>query len=160
MAAGESSAVLAALRALLGWVWDLLGPVRRRLAFEHTHDWPTRAVVLGFAAAWAVGSGWLLADLRLRTPAFVVAALGGAYLLYDRPTRRDVVIRGLYGLAMLVLATPVVLSASLFVLPHGTGAVTNPWALSLTVGDLVVLVAFALLAAVPGGAAFVLEYRR
>lgn len=160
MAAGEKSAVLAALRSLLGRVWELLAPVRERLAFEHTHDWPTRAVVLAFALAWAVGTGWLLADLRLRTPAFVVVALAGAYLLYDRPTRRDVVIRGLYGLAILLIATPVVLSASLFVLPYGTGAVSNPWALSLTVGDLLFLLAFGVLAAVPGGIAFALEYRR
>lgn len=160
MAAGESSALLAALRSLLARAWGLLAPVRERLAFEHAHDLPTRAVVLSFAVAWAVSAAWLLADLRLRTPAFLVVAPVGAYLLYGRPTRRDVVIRGLYGLAVLAVATPVVLSASLFVLPHGTGAIANPWALTLTVGDLVFLLAFAVLAAVPGGAAFLLEYRR
>lgn len=133
---------------------------RERVRFEHVHDYPTRAIVLGFAVVWSVYAAWLLADLRLRTPAFVLVAVAGTYALYSRPTRRDVVIRGLYGLALFLLATPVVLSLSLFVLPHGTGAISNPWAVSLTTGDLVFLVAFGLMAAVPAGIAAILEYRR
>lgn len=144
----------AAGRDLLERAWD------RAFGFEHSHDHRTKTLVLAFAVLLAVYASWLLADLRLRTPAFLLVAVGTTYLLYARPTRLAVLIRGLYAVALALLATPVVLSLSTFVLPHGRGAVTDPWALSMTVGDLAFLVVFGLIAAIPAGIAFGLGYRR
>jgi hypothetical protein len=134
--------------------------LRARFEFDHAHDRTTKALVLGAAVLLGAYAGYLLADLGLRTVAFVVVTAWAAYGLYARPTRRDVAIRGLYALAVLVLATPVALAATIPVLPHGTAGIENLLGFVVTIADLVLLAVFGAIAAVPAGVAFLLDRRR
>lgn len=111
--------------------------------FEHTHDAGTTAIVVAFAAVVGLLAGWITADLGVRFLAFVVGAVGSGYLLYDQRTRRDVVVAGLYSIAALLAAAP-------FIYELGTLLyVEAPLRHLLSVADLLVFVAFWLLAAIP-----------
>lgn len=115
-----------------------LGPV-----FDHTHDRVTTAIVVGFAAAVGLLAGWIVADFGVRSLGFIVGAVGSAYLLYRQPTRRAVLAAGFYSLAALVAVVP-------FVYELGLAAnVDDPLRHLLSVTDLLLFLAFWLLAAVP-----------
>ena len=111
--------------------------------FDHTHDSGTTAIVVAFAAVLGLLAGWLVADFGVRSLGFLVGAVGSGYLLYDQPTRRAVVAAGFYSLAALVAAVPVVYELGLVV------AVDDPLRHLLGVADLLLFVAFWLLASVP-----------
>jgi hypothetical protein len=127
--------------------------VRERLRVEHRHPRETTAVVFAFAVLLAWYASWLTADLGLGTVAFVVVAVAGAYGLYRQPTRRAVVVAGLYGLAALLVSTPVFMNLP-FVLSAGAYGISNPAAFTMRLADLVFLVVFVLLGAVPAGLAW------
>lgn len=131
-----------------------------RLSFQHAHSRRTKVVVLGFTAVLATYGAWLFADLVPRFLTFLLVAAVSAYALYARPTPRGVVIRGLYGLAVCLIATPVVLPLSFLALPYGTSAVSDPVPFVFTVADVVFLLVFGLLAVIPAGIGVVLEWRR
>lgn len=116
--------------------------------FDHTHDPGTTAVVVGFAAVLGYLAGWLAADFGVRNTAFLVAAIVTGYLLYGQPDRRAALAAGCYSLAALVALVPV--SYELWVLV----SVDEPMRHVLATSDLVLLVAFWLLAAVVGLAGY------
>jgi hypothetical protein len=111
--------------------------------FEHTHDPVTTAVVLVFAVATGLLAGWITADFGVRLPAFLAGAVGSAYLLYGRRTRRTVVAAGLYALAALFALAPLTFELATVL------NVDEPLRHVLSVTDLYVVLAFWLLAAVP-----------
>lgn len=129
-----------------------------RLGVEHVHSRGTAAVVAGFALVHGAFVAWLLGDLLPGLAGFLLGAAVGAYLLYARPTRRGVVARGCYGLAALLVLTPVALEATFLVAAAGAG-VADPWAFVLSPVTVLYLVVFALLAAVPAGVGYLLDRR-
>lgn len=117
---------------------DRLFPV-----FDHTHDPVTTGLVVAFAAVTGLLAGWITADFGVRTLAFIVGAVGAAYLLYGQPTRRAVVAAGLYSVAALFAVAP-------FLFELGTAVnVDEPLRHVLSVTDLLVVAVFWVLAAVP-----------
>lgn len=124
-------------------VLDRLLPV-----FDHTHDARTTAVVVVFAAVLGMLAGWLAADFGVRFPAFLVGAVGTGYLLYGRPTRRAVVAAGLYSLAALLAVAPLVYELGLI------AGVDRPFRHVLSVADLLVVLLFWVIAAVPGAVGY------
>lgn len=116
--------------------------------FDHTHDALTTLVVVVFAALLGLVAGWVAADFGVRFVAFVVGAVGTGYLLYGQPTRRAVLAAGLYSLAGLLALAPIVYEL-------GTvAAVSDPLAHVLSLSDLLVVLLFWLLAAVPAIVAY------
>lgn len=129
-----------------------------RLRVEHRHDRATAALVLAGSLVLAWYGSWLTADLGLGTPTFVVVAAVAAYGLYRQPSRRDVLVVGLYALAALLVATPVFLNLP-FLLSAGAYDVANPTAFTMRLADLILLVVFVLLAGVPAVVAWRLSSR-
>lgn len=123
-----------------------------RVGFEHTHGARAALTAIAWAAVIAWYVGWLVADLGPRGPAFILALAIAWYLLYAQPTRRAMTVRGLAALAVLLGATPVFLNLP-FLLSSGRYGVAAPWAFVARAADLVTLVVFLLLAAVPAGIA-------
>ncbi|MEF8838767.1 MAG: hypothetical protein V5A18_04600 [Haloarculaceae archaeon] len=111
--------------------------------FDHTHDTLTTAVVVAFAAAVGLLAGWITADFGVRTPVFVVAAVGTGYLLYTQSTRRAVLAAGLYSLATLLAVAPFLYELGLIV------AVDSPLRHVLSLADLVIFLVFWVVAVVP-----------
>jgi len=111
--------------------------------FDHTHDAVTTGVVVVFAAVLGLLAGWLAADFDVRFPAFVVGAVGTGYLLYGQPTRRAVLAAGLYSLAAVAAVAPLVYELGLVV------SVDQPLRHVLSVADLLVVLSFWVVAAVP-----------
>lgn len=111
--------------------------------FDHTHDPVTTAIVVAFAAVVGLLAGWIVADFDVRFLGFLVGAVGTGYLLYDQPTRRAVLAAGFYSLAALVAAIPIVYELAL------AANVDDPLRHVLSVTDLLFVLAFWLLAAVP-----------
>lgn len=123
-----------------------------RVGFEHTHGARAALTVIAWAAVLAWYVGWLVADLGLRGPAFLIALAVAWYLLYAQPTRRAMTVRGLAALAVLLAVTPVFLDLP-FLLAASRYGVATPWAFVARAADLVMLVVFLLLAAIPAGIA-------
>lgn len=124
--------------------------------FEHTHDAATTALVVAWGAVLGGVASWVVADFGVRFPAFAVATLGVGYLLYGRRTRRGVLAGGFYMLAALVALAPVV--SELHVLTvAGMPGVGSPWRHLLSVADLLFVVVFLVVAAVPALAGFLVE---
>jgi len=111
--------------------------------FDHTHDTRTTAVVVAFAAVLGLLAGWLTADFGVRTPAFLVAAVGTGYLLYGQPTGRAVVAAGLYSLAALLAVAPFLYELGLVV------NVDSPLRHVLSLADLLIFLFFWAIAALP-----------
>lgn len=111
--------------------------------FDHTHDPVTTAIVVAFAAVLGLLARWMVADFGVRSLGFLVGAVGTGYLLYRQPTRRSVVAAGCYSLAALVAAVPVVYELAL------AANVEDPLRHLLSVTDLLFVLAFWLLAALP-----------
>lgn len=124
--------------------------------FEHTHDRVTTALVVVFAALLGVVASWVVADFGVRFPAFLVGSVAVGYLLYGRESRRAVLAGGLYMLAALVALTPIVSEIHVLTVA-GMRGVGDPWQHVLTVSDLLLVVVFFLVAAVPALAAFLLQ---
>ncbi len=138
-------------------VWQ---KVRSVFEFEHSHSPGTKLLVLALGVVVGLFASWLLADLGGRTISFLLFTAAGTYALYARPTRRDVLIRGLYSLALLLVLTPVMLNVTFLLADYGTGGITDPWRFVFTAADLLFLVVFSVFAAVPAGIAFLLDRRR
>lgn len=115
----------------------------------HDHPPGTVALVVVFALLLGVAASWLLADLGLRLPALLAGWLGGGYWLYRKPDRRAVAVSGLYAVAALVALVPVAMNVTALAVAGGHGFRAGPFALSVV--DVVLLVVFLLLAAVPAG---------
>ena len=111
--------------------------------FDHTHDPVTTAIVVAFSAVVGLLAGWIVADFDVRFLGFLVGAVGTGYLLYDQPTRRAVLAAGFYSLAALVAVVPIVYELGL------AAGVDDPLRHVLSVTDLLFVLAFWLLAAVP-----------
>ncbi|WP_255196262.1 hypothetical protein [Halorarius litoreus] len=116
--------------------------------FDHTHDTVTTGVVVVSAAILGFYTSWMTADFRLRTPAFVVAALALGYLLYAQDSRRGVVAGALYSLAALVVLTPLLYELTILL------RAANPLQHVLSVTDLVFVLLFWVVAAVPALVAY------
>lgn len=114
------------------------GPV-----FDHTHDGVTTAIIVVLAAVFGLLARWIVADFDVSFLGFLVAALGTGYLLYRQPTRRAVIAAGCYSLAALVAVMPVVYELRLAV------TVQDPLRHLLSTTDLLLVVAFWLVAAIP-----------
>lgn len=123
------------------------------LRFDHRHSRATIAVVVVISLALGWYGSWLAADLGLGTVVFVLGAALSAYGLYRQPSRRAVVVVGLYALAALLVATPVLLNLP-FVLVAGSYGVSDPAAFTMRLSDAIFLLVFVILAAVPGGLAW------
>jgi hypothetical protein len=107
------------------------------------HDAATTAFVLLAAVALGTFVAWLSADLVGRLPAFAVGAVATAGALYTRPTRRDVAATTCYALAALLALVPVAYELPILL---GTDA---PLAHVLTTTDLILVLVFLTLAAIP-----------
>ena len=129
-----------------------------RLRVDHRHSRVTTTVVLAIAVALAWYASWLTADLGLGTVTFVLVAAVAAYGLYRQPSRRAVLVVGLYVLAALLVVTPLFMNLP-FMLAAGTYDVSNAPAFTMRLADVVFLVVFVVLAAVPGGLAWRLSTR-
>lgn len=116
--------------------------------FDHTHDVVTTGVVVLSAALLGLYASWTTADFGLRTPAFVVVALSLGYLLYRQDSRRGVVAGALYSLAALVALTPLLYELTVLV------RAASPLQHVLSVTDLVFVLLFWLVAAVPALVAY------
>lgn len=125
--------------------------------FDHTHDALTTVGVIAFTALTAVWASWLTADLGLRWPVLVLAAVGSGYLLYDQSTRRSVLSTGLYLVAALVVLTPIMFVVPLM-LAAGRPGVESPWMFVVTVADLQAFLTFLVVAAVPAVAGYVIAH--
>lgn len=132
--------------------------LRERVAVPHRHPPGTTGLVVVLAALLAWYASWLTADVGLGTVAFVLVAVVAAYGLYRQPTRRGVLVAGLAALAVLLVATPLFLNLP-FALAAGAYGIEDAAAFTLTQADLVFVVAFVVLAAVPGGIAWWLSRR-
>lgn len=121
--------------------------------FDRTHGPLTTGLVVAFAAVLGLYASWLTADFGARTVAFAAAAVGVGYVLYGEPTRRAVVARGLYVLAAFVAATPFVYELSIL-LGGGYAGVGSPWQHVLSVTDLLFVLLFLVVAAVPALVAY------
>lgn len=111
--------------------------------FDHTHDRGTTALVVAATGLLALYAAWVAADFGARTATFVVAAVALGFLLYGQPSRRAVAAAALYSAGALVALTPL-----LYELLVVTAA-SDPLAHLLTFVDLVFLLAFWLIAAIP-----------
>ena len=111
--------------------------------FDHTHETGTTAVVVVFAAVLGLLAGWLTADFGVRTPVFVVAAVGTGYLLYAQPTGRAVLAAGLYSVAALLAVGPFLYELGLVV------NVDSPLRHVLSLADLVIFLVFWIVASIP-----------
>jgi len=129
------------------------GGVAERLRVGHRHSRETTAIVLAEALALALYASWLTADLGLGTVTFVLVAVVAAYALYRQPSRRGILVVGLYVLAAFLVVTPVFLNLP-FLLAAGSYDVSNPTAFTMRLSDVLFLVLFVILAAVPGGLAW------
>lgn len=112
-------------------------------AFGASHDALTTGLVVAFALVLSVLATWVLADLLPRALVFVVAVVGFGAVLYGRSSRRGVVATGLYALAVLVAAIPVVYEVVLVL------STADPLAHLLSVTDLLFVGLFWLVALVP-----------
>lgn len=117
---------------------ERVGPV-----FDHTHDRATTAIVVAFTAVIGLLAGWIVADFGVRSLGSLVGAVGTGYLLYRQPTRRAVLAAGFYSLAALVAAIPIVYELGL------AASVDEPLRHLVSVADLLLFLAFWLLAAIP-----------
>ena len=108
------------------------------------------AVVLGIVPAWYVS--WLLADFSLRGVGFALGWIAASWVLVDRTWPRDVGIAWLRLLAGLVLLTPIFLELP-FILNAGRFGIGTVADFVLTESNLITVVVFAILAAVPAGIA-------
>lgn len=129
-----------------------------RLGVTHRHDPLTTSVV--FVAALLLGNyaGWLLADLDVGFVAFAVGSLVATWVLYKQPSRRAVVVRAFRALAVLLVLTPIAIDLTFLVRAFEYG-LANPLSFVTTPADLLYLVVFAVLAAVPWGLARWLDSR-
>lgn len=116
--------------------------------FEHTHDALTTGVVVVSAALLGLYASWTTADFGLRTPVFVVVALVLGYLLYGQDSRSRVVAGALYSLAALVALTPLLYELTVLLRAQ------NPLQHVLSVTDLLFVLLFWVVAAVPALAAY------
>jgi hypothetical protein len=135
----------------------MAGSTVERFAAENRHDTATTAVVVAFAALFGLYGSWMLADLLPRALGFLLPALVGGWVCYGRADRGSVAAAGCYGLAVLVVLTPVALQVP-YVL--NSGMVSNGGALSFFQPmDLVFLLIFVVIAAVPALVGFYLNNR-
>lgn len=111
--------------------------------FDHTHDRLTTAIIVSLAALFGLFARWIVADFGVSFLAFLVAAIGTGYLLYRQPSRRAVLAAGSYSLAALIAVVPIVYELGL------ATTVRDPLRHLLSTTDLLLVVAFWLLAAVP-----------
>lgn len=124
---------------------------------ENRHDTATNALVVAFAALFGLYGSWMLADFVPRVVGFALPALVGGWVCYGRTDRGSVAAAGCYGLAMLVVLTP--FAVQIPYLLDG-GMVSNGGALSLLQPmDLVFLLLFLVIAAVPALVGFYLNNR-
>lgn len=107
------------------------------------HDAATTAFVLVASVLLGTFLAWTSADLIGRLPAFAVGTAATAGVLYTRPTRRDVAATTCYAVAALTALLPV--AYELPILLH-TDA---PLAHVLTTTDLLLVLAFLTIAAIP-----------
>ncbi|MWG34968.1 hypothetical protein [Halomarina oriensis] len=117
-------------------------------AFGASHDAVTTGVVVAFALVLSVFAAWVLADLLPRVLTFVLGVLGFGGVLYGRASRRAVTATGLYALAALVAAIPVVYE---LVLALSTAA---PLVHLLSVTDLLFVGLFWVVALVPAAVGY------
>jgi len=111
--------------------------------FDHTHDRLTTAIIVVLAALLGLFARWIVADFGVSFLAFLVAAVGSGYLLYRQPSRRAVAAAACYSLAALIAVVPIVYELGL------AATVRDPLRHLLSTTDLLLVVAFWLLAAVP-----------
>lgn len=121
--------------------------------FDHTHDPVTTGIVVVSAAALGLYASWAAADFGIRFPAFVVAAFALGYLLYRQESRRGVVAGACYSLAALVAVTPLLYELTVLTAGRWAG-VGSPRQHVLTVTDLLFVLAFWVVAAVPALVAY------
>lgn len=132
---------------------ERLFAIRRWAGLDQAHQVRTVAGMVVAAALLGDVAGWLLADFGLRTPAFVGVALGSSLWLYRQPNGRAAAVRALSALAVLLALTPLFLNLP-FVLAADRYGIGNPAAFVLRTADLVALVVFLAMAAVPAAAAW------
>lgn len=119
--------------------------LRTRLGsvFGQSHDTATTALVVVGGLALATVAAWIGADVLPRGPLFAGAFTGFAVFLYSRDHRRDVLSTALYALAALIALAPLG-----YELPYVLGT-SDAVAHVLTTTDLLLVVVFLVLAAVP-----------
>lgn len=125
-----------------------LQALRERAGMEYTHTPRTIVTIVAWAAVLGWYLSWLTADFGLRFPAFLLGTTGMAVVLYRQPTRRYVTVVSLYALAGLLVLTPVFMNLY-FLLSAGEFGISNTAAFVVGLSDLIFLVAFAVLAAIP-----------
>lgn len=108
------------------------------------------ALALSLVPAWYLS--WLLADVGLRWIGFVLGWTAVSWVLVSREWPRELGIAWLRILAGLLLLTPIFLVIP-FVLNAGRFGVGKLAGFVLTESNLITIVVFALLAAVPAGIA-------
>jgi len=125
--------------------------------FDHTHDIGTTAitgiasVLLGWYAAW------LFAGILPRLLVFPLAAVLVGVGVYRQPNARGVVGGLFYALGALVVLTPVAIELPVLLTADMPG-VTSPWARILTMTNLKLFVAFALVGAMLGAIGYYIKH--
>jgi hypothetical protein len=129
----------------------------RRLVGGQRHS--VRSTVLAVVLALLCGAyaAWLLADFGLRWPALLaVAAIAGVFF-YSRRTPAAMLASGFYGLAVLVVLTPIALDLAFVFAADGYGI--TPWPFVLSLADLVFLGVFVVFALILSAIGFVINRR-
>lgn len=108
------------------------------------------ALVTAVVPAWYLS--WLLADFGLRGVGFLLGWIGASWVLVNRNPPRELGITWLRIIAGLLLLTPVFLVLP-FVMNAGRFGVGNLAGFVLTESNLITILVFALLAAIPAGIA-------
>ena len=125
--------------------------------FDHTHDIGTTAitgiasVLLGWYAAW------LFAGILPRLLVFPLAAVLVGVGVYRQLNARGVVGGLFYALGALVVLTPVAIELPVLLTADMPG-VTSPWARILTMTNLKLFVAFALVGAMLGAIGYFIKH--
>lgn len=127
-----------------------------RLGIDHVHR-PATTVGIGvLAAVLGAYAGWITADFGVRVPAFVIVTVVAAIWLYRQRDGWTALVRGLYLLAALVVSTPILFDLA-FVLDAPRYGISNVSGFVLTLSDLVFLLVFVCIAAIPAGLAMVIR---
>lgn len=127
-----------------------------RLGITHGHTPAATLGIVVLAAGLGGYAAWLTADFGVSTLVFVVAAVGSAYVLYRRSDGWDALAVACYLFAAFLALTPVFLNLP-YVVDGGRYGIGSLAPFVFSLANLVVLVVFLLLAAVPAAAGYLVR---
>lgn len=130
-----------------------------RLGITHSHT-PAGTIGIGVISVilgWY--AGWITADLGFRIPTFIGVAIVAVVWLYRQHNGWAALSQGLYLLSALLVLTPIIFNLA-FVLDAGRYGISDVAGFVLTISDLVFVLVFAVLAAIPAGIATLIRRKK